>query len=161
MNRLAPSTARAGGRQPFPKPHFRALHQFASVTEAQESTSSNPHMSLRSPRTQPAPVGPLRTTFRPRRIAQDRLARIEATRGVVSPFLIDSFGREHDYLRIRSVLPYVCEVYADACSSSSLTEKCNLRCKPWIVRTVPDRGLTVDGSPRYLLHARGRSAAFT
>lgn len=33
--------------------------------------------------------------------AQEALAKIEATRGVVSPFLRDTFAREHDYLRIR------------------------------------------------------------
>ncbi|SGY16622.1 BQ5605_C012g06929 [Microbotryum silenes-dioicae] len=44
--------------------------------------------------------------------AQARIARVDSTSpSKVSPFLIDSFGRKHDYLRI------------------SLTEKCNLRCE--------------------------------
>lgn len=143
MNRLAPSTARAGGRQLFATSHFRALHRLASVTEAEASTSPHPHphVPLRSPIAQHASVGPLRTTSSPRRTAQDRLARIEATRGVVSPFLIDSFGREHDYLRIRSVISCICENDANACSSSSLTEKCNLRCKPWIMLTTAASGV--------------------
>ena len=41
---------------------------------------------------------------------QSAIQSVEQKSGSVSPFLIDSFGREHDYLRI------------------SLTEKCNLRC---------------------------------
>lgn len=32
---------------------------------------------------------------------QRKLARIEATKGAVSPYLRDTFAREHDYLRIR------------------------------------------------------------
>ena len=40
---------------------------------------------------------------------QERIASVEAVRGV-SPFLVDSFQRQHNYLRI------------------SLTERCNLRC---------------------------------
>lgn len=43
--------------------------------------------------------------------AQQRIAQLESMKGSVSPFLTDSFGRQHDYLRI------------------SLTEKCNLRCR--------------------------------
>ena len=43
------------------------------------------------------------------RSCQKRIASVEAERGV-SPFLIDSFQRQHNYLRI------------------SLTERCNLRC---------------------------------
>ncbi|GAA5961849.1 hypothetical protein JCM3765_004095 [Sporobolomyces pararoseus] len=42
--------------------------------------------------------------------AQQKISRIDASTTRTSPFLIDSFGRQHDYLRI------------------SLTEKCNLRC---------------------------------
>lgn len=42
---------------------------------------------------------------------QERIAKVERKSGSVSPFLTDSFGRKHDYLRI------------------SLTEKCNLRCE--------------------------------
>ncbi|KAI1793207.1 hypothetical protein LXA43DRAFT_287801 [Ganoderma leucocontextum] len=41
--------------------------------------------------------------------AKDRIASIEAERGV-SPFLVDTHNRQHNYLRI------------------SLTERCNLRC---------------------------------
>lgn len=42
------------------------------------------------------------STLDRRRAVRTKLAHIEATRGgVVSPFLTDSFGREHDYLRIR------------------------------------------------------------
>ncbi|KAK7695025.1 hypothetical protein QCA50_002213 [Cerrena zonata] len=41
--------------------------------------------------------------------ARERIARIDSE-GIVSPFLIDTFRRRHDYLRI------------------SLTERCNLRC---------------------------------
>lgn len=40
---------------------------------------------------------------------QDRIASVEAERGV-SPFLVDAYNRQHNYLRI------------------SLTERCNLRC---------------------------------
>lgn len=36
-----------------------------------------------------------------RATTQEALAKIEATRGIVSPFLRDTFAREHDYLRIR------------------------------------------------------------
>ncbi|PIL31467.1 hypothetical protein GSI_06169 [Ganoderma sinense ZZ0214-1] len=43
------------------------------------------------------------------RRAKDRIASIEAERGV-SPFLVDAYNRQHNYLRI------------------SLTERCNLRC---------------------------------
>ncbi|KAL4246324.1 radical SAM superfamily protein [Abortiporus biennis] len=42
--------------------------------------------------------------------AKARIAQIDAQRTHVSPFLVDSFHRRHDYLRI------------------SLTERCNLRC---------------------------------
>ncbi|THH31959.1 hypothetical protein EUX98_g2215 [Antrodiella citrinella] len=45
-----------------------------------------------------------------RTLAKSRIAEIDSKRSPVSPFLIDSFSRRHDYLRI------------------SLTEKCNLRC---------------------------------
>lgn len=38
--------------------------------------------------------------------ARESLAKIEATRGVVSPFLRDNFAREHDYLRIRYALMF-------------------------------------------------------
>ena len=40
---------------------------------------------------------------------QARIAQIDAEKGV-SPFLVDTFQRQHNYLRI------------------SLTERCNLRC---------------------------------
>jgi len=54
-----------------------------------------------------------------RQAVRRKLATIEATKGgQVSSFLTDSFGREHDYLRI------------------SLTEKCNLRC----TYCMPDEG---------------------
>ncbi|GAA5973780.1 hypothetical protein JCM11641_003152 [Rhodosporidiobolus odoratus] len=42
--------------------------------------------------------------------ARSRIAQRDQQESAVSPFLTDSFGRQHDYLRI------------------SLTEKCNLRC---------------------------------
>ena len=41
---------------------------------------------------------------------QARIAQIDAEKGAVSPFLVDTFRRQHNYLRI------------------SLTERCNLRC---------------------------------
>ncbi|GAA5888520.1 hypothetical protein JCM5296_001054 [Sporobolomyces johnsonii] len=63
------------------------------------------------------PVDPLP----PSRIqARARIAQVEQQRGAsVSPFLVDSFGRQHDYLRI------------------SLTEKCNLRC----TYCMPEQGV--------------------
>lgn len=48
--------------------------------------------------------------------AQEALAKIEATRGVVSPFLRDSYAREHDYLRIRWAI----------CRSIAITEQSEL-----------------------------------
>ncbi|GJE89676.1 molybdenum cofactor biosynthesis protein A [Phanerochaete sordida] len=42
--------------------------------------------------------------------ARARIAQIDAEKGAVSPFLVDAFHRQHNYLRI------------------SLTERCNLRC---------------------------------
>lgn len=47
----------------------------------------------------PAPPSSRRSSAPPS--VRKRLAHIEATKGVVNPFLTDSFGREHDYLRIR------------------------------------------------------------
>ncbi|GAA5985017.1 hypothetical protein JCM5350_003315 [Sporobolomyces pararoseus] len=51
------------------------------------------------------------TTSPIRAAAQRKIAKVDdASTTTTSPFLVDSFGRQHDYLRI------------------SLTEKCNLRC---------------------------------
>ncbi|KAH9920240.1 molybdenum cofactor biosynthesis prote [Epithele typhae] len=61
------------------------------------------------------------------RRAQDRIESIEARRGV-SPFLVDGFQREHNYLRI------------------SLTERCNLRC----FYCMPSEGIELS-PPEHLL----------
>ncbi|KAI0800749.1 molybdenum cofactor biosynthesis prote, partial [Fomes fomentarius] len=58
---------------------------------------------------------------------QDRIAAIEAERGV-SPFLVDTFNRRHNYLRI------------------SLTERCNLRC----FYCMPSEGVQLS-PPEHLL----------
>lgn len=53
------------------------------------------------------------------RQAQSRISQIDKQRTPpISPFLTDSFGRKHDYLRI------------------SLTEKCNLRCASFVSTLV-------------------------
>ncbi|RPD82180.1 molybdenum cofactor biosynthesis prote [Lentinus tigrinus ALCF2SS1-7] len=58
---------------------------------------------------------------------QDRITSIEAERGV-SPFLIDTYNRQHNYLRI------------------SLTERCNLRC----FYCMPSEGIELS-PPEHLL----------
>ncbi|KAI0756475.1 molybdenum cofactor biosynthesis prote [Daedaleopsis nitida] len=58
---------------------------------------------------------------------QDKIASIEAERGV-SPHLVDSFSRQHNYLRI------------------SLTERCNLRC----FYCMPSEGVELSPSQHIL-----------
>ncbi|GAA5879460.1 hypothetical protein JCM8547_008150 [Rhodosporidiobolus lusitaniae] len=58
----------------------------------------------------PPPSQPTLLPSLPRAKARERIRRRDEAVSPVSPFLTDSFGRQHDYLRI------------------SLTEKCNLRC---------------------------------
>ncbi|GAA5975395.1 hypothetical protein JCM10908_005148 [Rhodotorula pacifica] len=59
------------------------------------------------------------TSHDPRLSARTRIAAIDEQNQGISPLLVDSFGRQHDYLRI------------------SLTEKCNLRC----TYCMPEQGV--------------------
>lgn len=77
------------------------------ATNTTSSRYATPALDI--PKHAPIPSTSVRPTRRSREStstarqahAQEALAKIEATRGVVSPFLRDSFAREHDYLRIR------------------------------------------------------------
>ncbi|GAA6034466.1 hypothetical protein JCM8097_002738 [Rhodosporidiobolus ruineniae] len=87
------------------------------------------HVPLSSSRPSDAPPPAFSS---PRHQAQHRIAQVDALDPrPVSPFLTDSYGRKHDYLRF------------------SLTEKCNLRCtycmpEQGVPLLPPDHLLTTD-----------------
>ncbi|KDE04069.1 hypothetical protein MVLG_05440 [Microbotryum lychnidis-dioicae p1A1 Lamole] len=92
-----------------------AVRHHSSTSESAASSSSSTLTSLTgtfSLGSEPSSATSDHTALLSTRAkAQARIARVDSTSpSKVSPFLIDSFGRKHDYLRI------------------SLTEKCNLRC---------------------------------
>ncbi|GAA5945733.1 hypothetical protein JCM10213_002700 [Rhodosporidiobolus nylandii] len=96
-------------------------------TLATSSTARKPLDTAPTP-PPPAPTAPLLDIHNK---ARARIAQRDHQGPAVSPFLTDSFGRQHDYLRI------------------SLTEKCNLRCtycmpEAGVPLLPPDNLLTTD-----------------